>query len=653
LDDDSVSIRTNAASTLWNLATDTLARDIIREEGGIPKLIQLLKQPETRFASLGTLRNLLATTLNRNAICEDVEGLPLFFQFLENDKLAKREMLKTLIKVLSALCMSKQYAERIRQIGGIPSLLSFISKEKDKSLPSDAMEILIYLLRDGENQTVFLQAGGMEMFIKYIVSSKSKSRQSSRSRCIATSSLRLFATLALFGQRALIEAQIHYADIQALYKEEDDEYERDAVLLLSILDSSPYVSASHTDTDFLEIVLRLLHVSRYQVFYDHLLTVLLHVNKKDNDCLTILRRNLDLFFTFLTHQTKDKSRCRNALQILLMLTPIVNDELTHSMVTRKLDAIEVCLTLLTEDELAMREGALDLLMQLSYFHGRPNRAIGESESAFKVFVDYLSHEEESYRRKALTIVSNLSHFKQVKAMIRDMGGIGKLIPLLRDDDALVKKMSVSTLCNLVYNNASNCTLIVNTDGGLDSLTILLSDSDSDVQIQAATICRQGILNGSIPSDGALYGRGILLQSLQDKITMNALAFDVSFLTPMIMLLLDEDDELREKGIELLQKLFMHSPTCQHKYLYVLLQLDTVSILIKLFQDTSKKIRQAAIKTLNILTRYSDTHAIIKDCGGISAALHVLSTSEELEDRNYAANILLSLGYFQLVRHQYY
>jgi hypothetical protein len=112
-----------------------------------------------------------------------------------------------------------------------------------------------------------------------------------------------------------------------------------------------------------------------------------------------------------------------------------------------------------------------------------------------------------------------------------------------------------------------------------------------------------------------------------------------------------DDVLRQKGIELLQKL-TKNPTCQHKYLHVLQQCDIVPVLMQLSKDSNVKIRLEAIKTLNNLSKCSDAHLLIKGSGGMNYLLQLFVTAEDMEVRNYVANALLQLGYFKLIQNNY-
>ncbi|XP_068606133.1 plakophilin-1 [Brachionichthys hirsutus] len=111
-------------------------------------------------------------------------------------------------------------------------------------------------------------------------------------------------------------------------------------------------------------------------------------------------------------------------------------------------------------------------------------AVSKTDLTLKEAVEYLSHSEESFQQcGALVIQSATFKEERTKQEVLELGGISRLVPLLRSSNPGLSQAAAGALRNLVFKHQENKLEVQHCDGIVKALQLLKETDSTETQKQ--------------------------------------------------------------------------------------------------------------------------------------------------------------------------
>jgi vacuolar protein 8 len=168
------SAKENAGEALGYLSRDTEIKKSIATAGGVPPLIQLLRDgsADTKEIAAGVLRNLARNEENQSVIT-DAGGIPPLVQLLKDGTFGAKEQAVVVLRYLAAGAENKK---TIAVAGGIPPLVQLLT-EGSAAAKEQAAGVLGSLAVDADNQRAIAAAGGIPLLVRLLRDDSSKAKE--------------------------------------------------------------------------------------------------------------------------------------------------------------------------------------------------------------------------------------------------------------------------------------------------------------------------------------------------------------------------------------------------------------------------------------------------------------------------------------------
>jgi hypothetical protein len=253
------------------------------------------------------------------------------------------------------------------------------------------------------------------------------------------------------------------------------------------------------------------------------------------------------------------------------------------------------------------------------------------------------------------VLSHITMCSVSKDRLREFNVIPLFARMLDTVDANIRSTAVTSLCNLLYDSPINQEHLRRT-GCMKTLLKLCCDKDVYIQWNASALLYKHSLNvtaNDVPELTNSTYRDSLGNRWDDPSRYLVMFATYGILppmtdrliVPMMLLLLDEDKEVRLDAIKILLQTVYTT-----RYHEVMCEKGIIPALVRLFTDEYDKIRKYAVVMLHTLVKDSiayDVKSDIKAADGIATLLQILADPVP-EVRNHAVDILFHVKYFDSV-----
>ena len=543
--------------------------------------------------------------------------------------------------ILSNLSVDESCRSLIRDAGGIPLLVSFISIRVTRDgIINSAAAALINLALSEECRDAICEAGGIDALVE-ICARELRDVRPNLDCCIVISALQTLISESKKNRLYFLERD-GFTILEKIANTHRHQRVREHAQEFITNFQKKQTNNSKNKVEFehargIEPLVELLH-DEDPIVREKAVAELKNLVKNTKNHAAIVRAGGALSLIQLS-----SARCSSQMlnEIMTILETLFQDSSSNQTAIVEAGGIPVFVRLLENSKSGVRSSACVMLAELVIRNKNNDRFAIMQANSVPSFIRLINDDNANTRANAIGALATLLENPANQRAIIQAGGIAPLLACVSDTFD-IRKHAVLLLHNAVKNSKNDAVAIVQA-GVLPPLTCFLSDADSTVRQYAvstiAILTKTQQVNDALMRANCISplvsllsevntetcaSAAIALWDLGEKAEGKISIASAGAIPPLVHLLSDDDPGMRERALGAVWVLAMN-----RENRIAIEQAGGIPPLVRLLKDAGPLLRKLAAETLHELAKDNmENQRLIRDSNAIPLLQRLVKTVED-------------------------